>query len=352
MKFNIQKLVRSNLRNRQPYTSARDEFKGEADIYLDANENPFTSETNRYPDPRQKILKEKVAEIKKVSSNNVFIGNGSDEVLDLLFRAFCEPGIDNVIITPPTYGMYEVLAEINNIKIHEANLNPDFSLNISRIKNKTNEKTKLIFLCSPNNPSGNILEEKLIINIIETTNALVVIDEAYIDFTSYKGFLSRINNYPNLVVIQTLSKAWGLAGLRLGLGFASADIIQVLDSIKPPYNVNSFSQKTALKALQNKAKVQNQIQLLMQEKQKIISSLKNLSEVKKIYPSETNFILIEIENATEIYRSLLKKGIVLRNRSGMLYCSSCLRITIGTPDENTRMLSELKDVISHLAKAK
>lgn len=341
----IKKLIRPHLLNRKPYASARDEFTEPAEIYLDANENPFPSATNRYPDPRQVELKTLVAELKAVQPKQVFIGNGSDEVLDLLFRAFCEPGQDNIIITPPTYGMYEVLAEINNVTFKEAPLNTDYSLNADVLLSQVDNNTKIVFLCNPNNPTGNLLNTGTVEHILQSFNGLVVIDEAYIDFADSPGFLPQLKVYDNLVVVQTLSKAWGLAGLRLGLGFASPEIIQFLDNIKPPYNVNSYSQQEAMKRLADSSKAAAQIQLIVLERENMRKALETLPGVHKVYPSETNFLLVQVDNATQIYQSLLQQGIVLRNRSGILHCNECLRITIGTPEENARVLKALIEFI-------
>ncbi|MBN2639456.1 MAG: histidinol-phosphate transaminase [Bacteroidales bacterium] len=341
----INKLLRPHLLNRKPYASARDEFTEPAEIYLDANENPFPSATNRYPDPRQVKLKAVVARLKEVQPEQVFIGNGSDEVLDLLFRAFCEPGQDNVIITPPTYGMYEVLAQINNILLKEAPLNTDYSLNAELLLSQVEGNTKLIFLCNPNNPTGNLLDTTAVEQVLQSFNGLVVIDEAYIDFANNPGFLPQLQSYDNLVVVQTLSKAWGLAGLRLGLGFASPEIVQILDNIKPPYNINSNSQQEALKRLADPSKAKAQVQLIVLEREDMRKALESLPGVHRVYPSETNFLLVQIENATKIYHSLLQQGIVLRNRSGILHCNECLRITIGTPEENARVLKALIEFI-------
>lgn len=327
-----------------PYTSARDEFTEPAEIFLDANENPFETGMNRYPDPRQNKLKVVVAHEKGIQKQNVFIGNGSDEVLDLLFRAFCEPRIDNVIITPPTYGIYKVLAEINDVVCKEAPLNKDFSLNVDQVLKQIDENTKLIFLCSPNNPTGNAFDGSAIESLLNKVAPLIVIDEAYIDFSLKPGFLHKLSQYPGLVVVQTLSKAWGLASLRLGLGFASPEIIQILDSIKPPYNINGYSQLQAIKSFGDKAGTRQQIALIQSEKEKMRRALGRLPGVGKIFPSDTNFLLVEIKNATQIYTALLKKGIVLRNRSGILHCKECLRITIGTPKENDRLLIELREL--------
>ncbi|MBE0650360.1 MAG: histidinol-phosphate transaminase [Bacteroidales bacterium] len=344
MNEDLEKLLRNNLKNRQPYASARDEFKLPAEIFLDANENPFETGMNRYPDPHQNKLKEKIAEVRGTQKENVFIGNGSDEVLDLLFRAFCEPRMDNVIIMPPTYGMYETLAEINDVECRKVPLNEDFSLSADKVLKVVDDRTKIIFLCSPNNPTGNTLAEKEVIRLMEETRALVVLDEAYIDFSSKEGFVKRLNKYSRLVIIQTLSKAWGLAGLRLGLGFASKEIVLILDGIKPPYNVNTYSQQKAMESLSDPAVTAKKIAVIQGEKEKMRKALEQLPGVTRVFPSDTNFLLIEIKNATKIYETLINKGIVLRNRSGMLYCKECLRITIGTPEENARLMDELRNL--------
>ncbi len=344
-KTTIQKLLRRNVAQLSAYSSARDEFSDKADIWLDANESPFENGINRYPDPRQRELKKAIARLKKVKKEHVFIGNGSDEVLDLLYRAFCEPRLDNVIVTAPSYGMYEVLAEINDVDCRRANLNADFSLNTDNILVKTDENTKLIFICSPNNPTGNTFDVGAIELLLENTKALVVLDEAYIDFSEKPGFLGKLLQYPGLVIVQTLSKAWGMAGIRLGLGFASEEIINVLDRIKPPYNINLLSQQQALTRIENRKEVIEQIEVIRKEKQKMKEALQQLPGVKKVFPSDTNFLLVEMKNATAIYTKLLAKDIVVRNRSGILHCNECLRITIGTPEENRRLLTELKKIV-------
>lgn len=345
-KPNIQQLLRKNVAQMTPYSSARDEFSDVADIWLDANESPFPSGFNRYPDPLQRELKAAVARAKKVSVENIFIGNGSDEVLDLLFRAFCEPRLDNVVTIRPSYGMYEVLANVNDVQCREAELNPDFSLDPEKVLALTDARTKLILLCSPNNPTGNAFDAEAVETILINTKALVVVDEAYADFSEKPGFLEKLSLYPQLVVVQTLSKAWGMAALRLGLGFADAEIIRMLNRIKPPYNVNLLSQKEALKRMEQSQKTKKQIQLILKEKEKLRRKLGALPAVEKVFPSDANFLLIEIKNATEIYKKLIGKGIVVRNRSGMLHCVSCLRITVGTPEENEKLLAELKNITS------
>jgi len=343
--INIQKLVRYNVTRLSPYASARDDFSGEAFVWLDANENPFPTGYNRYPDPWQRELKEALSEVKEVPPETIFIGNGSDEVLDLLFRAFCEPRLDNVVTIRPSYGMYRVLAEINDVQCREADLKADFSLNPEKVLSLTDANTKLILLCSPNNPTGNAFDPDAVETILLNTRALVVVDEAYADFSEKPGWLEKLSLFPNLVVVQTLSKAWGMAALRLGLGFAGKEIVEVLNRIKPPYNVNLLSQQEALKRLEQPQKVKEQIAVIRQEKEKMRQALETLPGIKKIFPSDANFLLVEMKNAMEVYRKLLKEGIVVRNRSGILHCASCLRITLGTPEENERLLFELKNIL-------
>ncbi|VXC42857.1 Histidinol-phosphate aminotransferase [Flavobacterium sp. 9AF] len=343
-KIDFDFLVRENIKTMRPYSSARDEFNeinsGDM-IFLDANENPFENGLNRYPDPHQKVLKEVLAKIKNVNSNNIVIGNGSDEVLDLLFRAFCEPNVDNIITLPPTYGMYGVLANLNAIENKKVLLTDDFQPNVSSILNRVNHKTKIIFLCSPNNPTGNTFLDKNIIEIVENFNGLVVIDEAYIDFSDKPSWLKKINQYPNLVIIQTLSKAYGMAGLRLGLVYASEQIITILEKIKPPYNVNSISQKLAIEKLAS-MKYLYEIEELKKEREKVMKALVQCKIVTEIFPSETNFILFRVDNATLQYNQFLENGIVVRNRSNDSLCRGCLRITIGTPLENEKVIELLK----------
>ena len=345
MKDKIQRIIRKNVAQMTPYSSARDDYSDTAEVWLDANENPFPTGYNRYPDPWQRELKKAVSKVKDVPVENIFIGNGSDEVLDLLFRAFCEPRLDNVVILRPGYGMYNVLAEVNDVQCREADLEPDFSLNAEKVLALADANTKLIVLCSPNNPTGNALETGEVETILLNTRALVVVDEAYADFSEKPGWLERLSAFPNLVVVQTLSKAWGMAALRLGLGFASKEIIQVLNRIKPPYNVNLMSQQEALKHLAQPEKTRERIAVVRQEKEKMRRALETLPGIKKVFPSDANFLLVEMKNATEVYRKLLEEGIVVRNRSGILHCTSCLRITIGTPEENERLLFELKNII-------
>ncbi len=341
--INLNTLVRKNVLALSPYSSARDEFDNTAKVYIDANENPYGTGTNRYPDPFQKALKTKIGEVKGVNPHNMLLGNGSDEVLDLLFRAFCEPGEDNVIMHNPGYGMYPVLAGINNVEIRKVNLEDGFKLNPSKMIEASDKNTKLFFICSPNNPSGNILNKANIQKILAVKNALVVIDEAYIDFAPTDSWLTELNNYPNLVVCQTLSKAWGLAGLRVGMCFASKAIIKVLNSIKPPYNLNVLSQQEALNALTNEALFKINLNKILYEKTKLEANLKKLAYVNNVYRSDANFLLIKVSNAHGLYHFLLKNKVVVRNRSKEYLCDNCLRITIGTPEENNILLNCLKN---------
>lgn len=345
MNFNINALVRDNLKNFKPYSSARNEFKGEAKIFLDANENslgsPLTTNYNRYPDPIQKHLKEKISIIKSIPINQIFLGNGSNEIIDIFYRIFCFPGVDNVIICPPTYSMYEVSAKINNINVIKIPLKNNYELNIYSILSKINLNSKLIFLCSPNNPTGNQFLYKNIQIILKNFPGIVLIDEAYIDFSNQDSLIKVLNQYSNLVIIQTLSKAWGLAGLRIGMLFASKEIIKLINKIKIPYNINQVSQNLAIEAIQNYKIFKEHIKIIIEEREKLVMSLTNLSIVEYVYPSQANFLFIKISFAKEIYKYLLKNGIVVRDRSHIQFCKNCLRITIGTPEENKYLIKIL-----------
>lgn len=344
--FNLQNILRNNIKELVPYSSARDEFKGEASIYLDANENSFGSPLdtnfNRYPDPLQHKLKQRLSEIKGVPPRNIFLGNGSDEAIDILFRAFCRPGVDNVITVPPTYGMYEVSANINDVEVRKVKLSPDFQLDLEGISEAINENTKIIFICSPNNPTGNSMDRDDIETILVNFNGLVVVDEAYINYSRQKTFIQELTEYTNLVVLQTLSKAWGLAGLRLGMAFASEEIIEVFNKVKPPYNINQATQTLALEALQNVEQINEWIKVTVAEREKLISALASQPFVIKIYPSDANFILVKTTNAVGIYNFLVRKGIIVRDRSKVELCEGSLRITVGTPDENETLINSLK----------
>ena len=341
MKKEINKFVRENIKNLKPYEAARHLINDPA-VFLDANENPYETEYNRYPDPWQRQLKEKIASIKNYPAGQIFIGNGSDEAIDLLIRIFCEPGTDNMIITPPTYGMYQVSASINNVETIKVPLENDFSLEPEKILNAANKKTKLLFLCSPNNPTGNILSSETVEKVIKAFDGMVVIDEAYIDFSSTPSWHQRISEFNNLVVLQTLSKAYGMAGLRIGLTFACQEVIDLLNKVKPPYNISIINQKAALNALENELHYKSQLEEIIEERERIADLLDIFSFIKEIYPSEANFILVEVSDANDLFNYLRKDGIIIRNRSNVLQCEGCLRITIGTPEENDLLIKKLK----------
>lgn len=346
MKFDLNDLLRENIKKLIPYSSARDEFKGDARIFLDANENsygsPLTKWYNRYPDPMQWAVKEKLAAIKQVPEKQIFLGNGSDECIDVLFRSFCEPGKDNVIIVPPTYGMYEVSANINDIAVKKIPLTAAYQLDLSAIEAAVDDHTKMIFLCSPNNPTGNSLNREDIEVILNNYFGLVVLDEAYINFSRHRSFIQELNDYPNLVILQTLSKAWGLAALRVGMAFASQEIVQVMNKVKPPYNINQASQELVLRALDEVGQVNDMIREIVKERGLLEAELKQLSLVRKVYPSDANFLLVKVDDAKAIYNALLDKGIVVRDRSKVELCEGCLRITVGTENENIELINALK----------
>lgn len=344
MKFSVQDITRKNILSLEPYSSARDEYTGEASVFLDANENPFNAPWNRYPDPRQLALKNRLSQLKNVPAESIFLGNGSDEPIDLLYRAFCEPGTDNVVSISPTYGMYRVAADINNITYREVLLGENFCLNAGNLLAATDSDTKIIFLCSPNNPTGNALDQEEILRIIHEFNGLVVLDEAYIDFCPEKSLLATLNQYPNLVILQTLSKAWGLAGIRLGMAFASPEIIAVLSKIKYPYNINLLSQQKALQMLQAPEQKENWVQTILQQKELLVSKLLALPLVIHLYPSDANFILVKTTAARKIYQALVERQIIVRDRSKVSLCSEALRITVGTPSENERLIIALQEI--------
>ncbi|MVN91076.1 histidinol-phosphate transaminase [Mucilaginibacter aquatilis] len=343
--FNINNILRENIKNLKPYSSARDEFKGEASVYLDANENAFGSplnkDYNRYPDPLQYAVKMRLSEIKGVPARNIFLGNGSDEAIDILFRSFCNPGADNVILVPPTYGMYEVSANINDIAVKRVNLTEEYQLNLEGIAEAIDKNTKLIFICSPNNPTGNSINREDIETLLANFNGLVVVDEAYINYSRQKSFIQELTEYANLVVLQTLSKAWGLAALRVGMAFASEEIIAVMNKVKPPYNINEASQQLALEALQNVEQVNGWIKETLTERDNLVLKLKEFEFVVDIYPSDANFILVKTTDARGIYNYLVEHGIIVRDRSKVELCEGALRITIGTPQENITLINTL-----------
>ena len=340
--MNLNNLIRKNIKAMKPYSSARDEFKDiKADmVFLDANENPFETTLNRYPDPQQTALKELISKQMELPINQVLLGNGSDEVLDLIVRAFCEPNQDSILTLPPTYGMYGVLAQLNSIENIEVPLGKDFNINVDQVLKQLKPSTKLLFICSPNNPSGNIMDVNAVTRLLNAFDGLVVIDEAYIDFTTIESWTQRLNTFPNLMVTQTLSKAYGLAGIRLGTCYASKEIIAVLNKIKPPYNINSLTQQAAIEALQNN-EVSEQVSSILREREKLANALASCFFVKKIYPSDANFILIKVDDANKRYDELLRHGIVIRNRTTQLGCENCLRISLGTYAENKQLLTLL-----------
>jgi len=343
--MNINNLLRKNIKSLHPYSSARDEFSGEAMVFLDANENPFNQPYNRYPDPLQRELKAKIALLKDVMPGQIFLGNGSDEPIDLLIRAFCEPGEDNVVSIDPTYGMYQVAAGINNVEVKKVSLTETFELDAQKLLNSTNEKTKLVFLCSPNNPTGNCFGKEAVLEVVEKFHGIVVLDEAYIDFAPGKSLLPQLNDFPNLVILQTFSKAWGMAGIRLGMAFASAEIISILNKIKYPYNLNILTQQKALELIENRDKVEKWVKLLIAEREKMKKLLSDFPFVVKIFPSDANFILIKMFDARGIYNYLKEKGVIVRDRSKVHLCEGSLRITIGSSEENKLLLNALKELI-------
>ena len=340
----IKDLIRENIKSLEAYSSARDEFKAMSSefVFIDANENPFDTGLNRYPDPQQTLVKEALSKLKGISEEQILLGNGSDEVLDLIFRVFCEPRVDNVIVLPPTYGMYEVLANTNAIELVKIPLVENFQPNAKEIIKGQDAKTKLLFLCSPNNPTANSFDANKIETLIKEFNGIVVIDEAYIDFSIKDSWLCRLDEFPNLIVTQTLSKAYGLASIRLGICYASKEIISILNKIKPPYNVNQLTQDVALQSLFNQEKVKNEIAIIISERNQLIRDLQNVEIVEKVYPSDANFLLVQVDDATLRYKQLVKLGIIARNRTTQILCDNCLRFTVGTPDENKKLINTLK----------
>lgn len=350
IEFNLDKLVRENIRRMTPYSSARHEFSGEATVFLDANENafgsPLTANYNRYPDPMQAALKNKISSIKGVPAENIFLGNGSDEAIDLLFRIFCVPGRDNVIIFPPTYGMYEVCAEMNDVAVKKVPLTAAFQPDLEATEAAVDENTKLIFVCSPNNPTGNSINREAVEVLLNNFDGLVVVDEAYINFARQHSFITELTEYPNLVILQTLSKAWGLAGLRLGMAFAGQPVINYMNRVKYPYNISTASQELALEALNNISSVNNWTKTTVLQKEWLTEALLELPYTEKVYPSDANFVLVKMKKARSVYEHLCTKGIIVRDRSKVILCEDCLRITIGTPDENKQLITALKNYMA------
>jgi histidinol-phosphate aminotransferase len=340
--MDVSKWVRPNILKLKPYSSARDEFSGEAMVFLDANENPFNKPYNRYPDPLSRELKNKIATLKGISAGKIFLGNGSDEPIDLIIRLFCEPGIHNIVTFEPTYGMYQVAADIHDIAVLKVKLTEDYQLDAEELLNMVNPNTRIIFLCSPNNPTGNVIDEGVIHKIVTEFNGIVVLDEAYIDFAPEYSWLKRLDEFPNLIILQTLSKAWGMAGIRLGMAFCQSDIVGLLNKIKYPYNLNILTQQKALELLGDLNQKETWVKLLVEEKKKLEQALTRISFVKKVFPSNANFLLVKMDDAHSVYQYLIQKGIVVRDRSGIILCENSLRITVGTPEENRVFIENLK----------
>ncbi len=340
--MNIQSLIRPHLRDLIPYSSARDEYQGQASVYLDANENPYPSLVNRYPDPLQKQLKEKIGALKKVSADQIFLGNGSDEAIDLLIRAFCEPKEECIVITPPTYGMYEVSAKIQNVTVKTVPLKPGFHLDEEAILRENNSENKILFICSPNNPSGNLMDQKTIERLLEEWAGLVVIDEAYIDFADSISWTTKLDQFPRLAVLQTFSKAWGMAGIRLGMAFGNQSVVDIMNKIKPPYNINTLTENEASKALDHPDYRREAVEKILAERKILGRELGNTPLVTQIYPSDANFLLVKLPNARQVYEYLVGSGIIVRDRSKVLLCEDCLRITVGTPEENREFIQVLR----------
>ena len=339
----LKEIVRKNIYSLKPYSSARNEFKGEASIFIDANENPYDTLYNRYPDPLQLQVKEKISALKGVPVENIFLGVGSDEPIDLLYRIFCEPQTDNVVALEPTYGMYSVCADINNVEYRKVSLKENYQFSADELLAATDENSKIIWLCSPNNPTGNALDATEIEKVLKNFSGIVAVDEAYIDFSSQPSYLNVLKEYPNMVVLQTFSKAWGSAGVRLGMAFASEEIIKIFNKVKYPYNVNVLTQRYAIKLLDNFSQVEKKVKAILKNREKLEKQLAKVECVKEVYPTDANFILVKTTDSDAIYKYLIEKGIVARNRNGITLCDNCLRITVGTADENKQVIAALKN---------
>lgn len=350
MAFSLHKIIRQHIKSLKPYSSARDEYSGKTGIFLDANENPYgtpgianqTIAFHRYPDPHQVKLKRRIAEIKEIDPDYIFLGNGSDEAIDLIIRAFCNPKEDNIIINPPTYGMYQVAAEINEVAVREAVLTPDFQLDDRHIEVAINEHTKIIFFCSPNNPTGNTVSRKSVMQWAKKFEGLIVVDEAYIDFADTPSFIELLRDIPNLIILQTLSKAWGMAALRLGMAFASPEIIGILNKIKPPYNVNGLTQQKALEVLENPNQKEKMVSHIIEQRQKLSHALQQIPLIEHVYPSDANFLLVKVKEAPSVFNYLIAEKIIVRDRSQVILCEGCLRITVGTEEENQLLIKKLQ----------
>lgn len=343
--MNLENLLRNNIKSLKPYSSARDEFSGEAEVFLDANENPFNAPYNRYPDPLQWTLKAKISAIKNIATEKIFLGNGSDEPIDIIFRAFCEPGLDNVVTIDPTYGMYQVAADINNVEVRKVRLNEDYGFSTQKLLDAANLYTKAIFICSPNNPTANLLEKGEIEKLLNGFDGVVVVDEAYIDFSPENSLLPELDKYSNLIILQTFSKAWGMAGIRLGMAFAEPEIIRVFNKIKYPYNINILTQQKAMELLDNPQEKEEWVKIILEERDKMVRKLFKLPFVQVIYPSDANFILVKMHDARGIYEYLTEQKIIVRDRSKVTLCEDSLRITIGSPEENKKLRKALKALV-------
>ena len=339
----LKEIVRKNIYSLKPYSSARNEFKGEASIFIDANENPYDTPYNRYPDPLQLQVKEKISALKGVPVENIFLGVGSDEPIDLLYRIFCEPQTDNVVALEPTYGMYSVCADINNVEYRTVSLKENYQFSAEELLAATDDNSKIIWLCSPNNPTGNALDAAEIEKVLKNFSGIVAVDEAYIDFSSQPSYLKVLKEYPNMVVLQTFSKAWGSAGVRLGMAFASEEIIKIFNKVKYPYNVNVLTQRYAIKLLDNFSQVEKKVKAILKNREKLEKQLAKVECVKEVYPTDANFILVKTTNSDAIYKYLIEKGIVARNRNGITLCDNCIRITVGTAEENKQVIAALKN---------
>ncbi len=342
--FELKQIVRPNIWALKPYSCARDEFQGEASVYLDANENPYNAPFNRYPDPLQLSVKAEIEKVKGVAVKNIFLGNGSDEAIDLVYRVFCEPKEDNVVAIAPTYGMYGVCADVNNVEYRSVLLDEQYQFKADELLKVADAKTKVMWLCSPNNPTGNALDAKEIEKLLKAFKGIVVVDEAYIDFSAHPSWVKRLAEYPNLIILQTLSKAWASAGVRLGMAFASEEIISLFNKVKYPYNVNILTQNKALEILRTPKMVSDWVDILLKERAAMVDALKQLPIVEKIYPTDANFVLVKVSDAVKTYNHLVSKGIIVRSRHTVVLCGNCLRITVGTKEENATLMKELKTI--------
>lgn len=342
-KIDLKKIVRKNIWALEPYSCARTEFTGQASVFLDANENPYNDPFNRYPDPFQTAVKAKISPIKGVNPENIFLGNGSDEAIDLMYRVFCEPQKDNAVAIDPTYGMYKVCADINNVEYRSVKLNEKFEFEADKLLSATDQNTKLIWICSPNNPTGNAMPEKEIEKVLNNFEGIVVVDEAYIDFSSQASLSKKLSKHANLIILQTFSKAWGSAAIRLGMAFASTEIIGLMNKVKYPYNINLLTQKQAMKLLDNENQVKEWVKILLAERKNLITELNKLNMVKAIHPTDANFVLVNVGDANKVYQYLVDKGIIVRNRNSVSLCLGCVRISIGTPEENAELIKALKE---------